>query len=949
MTKPNSVLPSLPGEPGDRALAQGLLGSQLEFRFTPDERRQQLVVVGLDLVLQPEDLAAFSDITLYGQSVRIPPQTLKAGQDGTRLRIVARTIAFHPGAAIDLSGRHGKPPLQPTAATGANDGGEGGEGAAGEDGMPGGTVELTAERVLGTPVISANGGTGGRGQRGGRGGPGKGGAPGRDDKTEAVGRGTMGARSSHVVEQGTAGGKGGKGGKGGRAGPRGNHGNGGTIHLYSVHPCPDARLDARPGQGLWNPVADPDVALGEGGPGGVGGQGGIDHGDVWSFKTKRYATGGGGDQGDQGDAPRHPPKAGDAGDAQWQAITMGQLCAEFAREAPNAAVEGSVDGTLLAMLLMAIERHYLEARSTAELAVVREALDYLCRLTASPRPDDVAPRVAAWHLRASALAGNLARGLDLYGQAVDFVPSLDVRESQHFFVEQARIAHAVEADRNRVLDHAVALRDRGEALQGEIDRTQEQISAATRQRDQLLHNVDEFETLIGSLTTLAMQKREAAVAALDSFKDAIRDKQALDKAVGTLKIAWSVVSVCVDGAPLLTEGLPLLKDLLAAPRPQPASPPEPGAVDEAKPPAADDRKTHVVAAFGKVKGGVEGILADYHGHFDAKSWDDDSIKLIGEGLDKAAFEKQIDKYLDMPGAEGVKALVGEYLDLTEKRNKLIVERDAALQQARTLDGQVGIAEADASRLARWKQRDLAPNMPALLQYMAGSVQQAKSRLVESLNGLTRSVGYCTLRKVPLVLQDDTVSLLEAQYANILATLHEANERLGMPTRVVRSLFLDQPYQLELLKAGKPVWISLPVNTNHPPVGPFANLAQPYVFDVEVHCEGIASKSGSHDAYSTATVTHTGSSFVCDESQKPPRVLSFTHRRRTVQFQAYLSSGRKVLPESGDFTDKGRYIPLSPFTVWGVQFRAVENSDLDLSRVTRLELRLGVRGVGRDVG
>jgi hypothetical protein len=142
---PPVVSPNVPAATAD------VWSGQPEMRFTPDDRREHLLVVGLEVELRPADLASFADITIYGQTVRIPPQLLKSGPDHARLRIVARSIVFAPGATLDYSGRFGRPPLQTSAASGKPDGGKGEDGAAGEDGIDGGRIELWAEQVQGTP------------------------------------------------------------------------------------------------------------------------------------------------------------------------------------------------------------------------------------------------------------------------------------------------------------------------------------------------------------------------------------------------------------------------------------------------------------------------------------------------------------------------------------------------------------------------------------------------------------------------------------------------------------------------------------------------------------------------------------------------------------------------------------------------------------------------------
>ena len=123
---------------------------------------------------------------------------------------------------------------------------------------------------------------------------------------------------------------------------------------------------------------------------------------------------------------------------------------------------------------------------------------------------------------------------------------------------------------------------------------------------------------------------------------------------------------------------------------------------------------------------------------------------------------------------------------------------------------------------------------------------------------------------------------------------------------------------------------------------------PFAYDVACYCEGLRSRTGHPRAFATLTITHSGAAFASSEVSSRPTVWAFNHAPHTIEFQYYLANQEKVLSLSGDLTAEGKYMPLSPFTVWAIQLRREENPDIDPSAVTRVELLFGVRGKVKDV-
>lgn len=182
--------------------------------------------------------------------------------EGQPLTILCRTLRFLTGASINADGKPAVRSFVPDLRKeGPHDAGAPGvDGDDGSDGLQGGIVDIQAQEVIGTAIISSRGGNGGRGQDGGNGRVGAEGPRGQDAKTYD---------DRNYVPPQCIGGRGGAGGAVGLPGRSGRGGAGGKVLLRTLKALAAApQINVEPG--AHGAVAAP----GNPGAGGLGGAGG---------------------------------------------------------------------------------------------------------------------------------------------------------------------------------------------------------------------------------------------------------------------------------------------------------------------------------------------------------------------------------------------------------------------------------------------------------------------------------------------------------------------------------------------------------------------------------------------------------------------------------------------------------------------------------------------------
>jgi hypothetical protein len=894
------------------------------------------VVSGLDVTLDASMFEGpWTDVDVYAHIVRIP-KPLKAPRDAVNVRVCARCVVFDEGAALDVSGAPGKPPLVETAQGGAKDGEPGHDGDPGNRGGAAGHIEIVAERIVGTATLIANGGAGGKGQNGG---PGAQGA-----------QGPNGTPPSHVIKTtpwwaggsnytelvpGTAGGKGCKGASGGNAGQRGDHADGGSIKVCTVKPH-NVEAKALAGQSCLS-ATDTGAKPGEGGPGGAGG---IGERESTVIGSPRKPNGGQGDPGDRGkEAPSG--KAGAPGVVERRLIGYDALVARFAGQ-PEHAGFGVADARLLPTVVHAVERLHLNAASERDLVTVRSVAAYLAALHGQG-----GNATDTWWPRIARMRGNLDRGLDFFGQPCNFVFGLSFAANERFHDKFKGIAKDLESDYDRFWDKDASDNDRRASLERQLDRAEQLAERLQGQADALFAEAGSNQTLINELTQKAIEKKAVVAAKLAEFKDEQRTKQQLDILRGVVDIAWSFVPIGTNVKPMLSNGLTLVKEFMAD-KPSSAAPGteavlEPGAADQAPtgvskgdagtaPPSPKDL---AIAAFGKVRGGAEAIYKDYNQYFRPKAVPDDLLKLGLDDKDQAAFDKEVDEFVGSGAAQALKDETHAYLELTRQRNTLVLKREADIKQGKDLLDRIKDLDAMNREMRGRVSMSYDPQAPTILTYMAQTTDAMKMLMTKTLYMMSRSVEYYTLSRDPLQIDDFRVATLEAQYGQLLALLQANLTESGprTPERFRVATIADRA-SLAQLAAGEPIWITLALNTNDPPTGPFARKFRPRVLRVECYLNGAS--ASAPDTTATVAIENAGTSLAYNETTHDR--WSFTHARRTVPFEYDLRSG-VAAAEAGDLTQAGQFFPLSPFGTWGVQVRKEEgrNDRIDLSNLASVDL------------
>jgi hypothetical protein len=297
--------------------------------------------------------------------------------------------------------------------------------------------------------------------------------------------------------------------------------------------------------------------------------------------------------------------------------------------------------------------------------------------------------------------------------------------------------------------------------------------------------------------------------------------------------------------------------------------------------------------------------------------------------------------LEVPGASDLKAEVHKYLDIVRQRNEAIVAHDSTLLQLANTRAQIGLADRDAAAVSRELQEGLDPQRPIFVQYLRGALQLLKSYVVETLHDMRRSAAYYTLEPVPFSVTDHRTSMLELQHQKILRVLQKSEEQVGALNDRWFWLEIRDDDSLARIRSGRPVWFGVALNRNAPPSGPFARAQRPMVHRISCVLDGLVPLAPKPGLVATVSVMHAG---VCgaynDDRHKE---MSFTFAPRTMAYQYDVASGEPVRTEhgevSGDLTEGGKFIMLSPFGFWGVQIAPEDgrNSQLDLSTIACIRI------------
>ncbi len=911
----------------DERLTQYLFDVQRQASYKPDEHT--LVVSGLDIRLDDVFDKNLEELRVYGDIVRIDGPLKSA--DKANISVYCRHALFGPKASLDVSGKAGpdkmgqvKPALeQKNLGEAGNTPDKGEQGGAG---TAGGRIVVMAERIVGSPVLRANGGPGGRGQMGGSGGTGGKGKDGDDQKyrTDPV-PGSKLRVKVRITRQATPGGPAGRGGKGGAGGDRGKNGNGGLIFVRSVQPPTLGALQADPGQ---NFIVGPEAKGGPGGKGAAGGRGGYmlyDPAKPGRHIQKRCPNGPDSKEGEKGDDGRvRDEDKGAAGSVDVKIATPAELWQTLWTQEPFLSASAA-DNSVLAMTLFAAERLYLNAACPEDALALHDVLGWLFRATA----EATAPRLQAMHRRCAALLLNLASGLDYYGKLPNFVPSLSFDENRQYYKEYVKIARSLEDDVEKFWAEQQSSAKTRARLEKRLAKMDELIERQlTPKRQELDKSIRGIHDSIVSFTERLQEQETLIRDASEDFHRALLKKLQCDELTAVFNVARSLIQVGVNAVP----GFGGLKALSELPFDKSMS-----LSDRAKP------FETIVESLGQVAGNVKEIGAAFGDLSKARATENaDAVKLT---VKREEFDELMKQFTEIPQAQPYVDAMHGYMDIVNQRNTAIVNHDSACIQLDNVETQIALAEKANAEIARQLAESTNVLRPVFIQYIDESLQLAKSLVMGTLHSMARSLEYYTLSPQVLHFVDYRVSTLEDHYGYLLSGLNRAKEDAGARSPFSRDWVITDPPLLDRLKAGMPVWIAVPLNRNKPPIRPFADIHRPLVRAVRCFLGGAT--GADPEATATVTVQHCGVSHLFDEHDE--RVWTFAHGVRTVSFE-YRLRDRHFDDDQGDLTEEDQFMRLSPFALWGIQIRPQDghNDTLDLSKLNAVTLTVVGNGVTRAI-
>ncbi len=924
-----STAPKDPTPLLDERLTQYLFDTQIQSQYKPNANT--LVVSGLDITLDGCFDRNLKELRVYGHIVRI--NSALRSSDTANISIFCRYLIFGTEGSLDVSGVAGERKTGQALPGGEGEnygdpgkpGTDGGEGGAG---TPGGRINILAETILGLPKLTANGGPGGAGQDGGKGGTGKIGAPGLNQEVRQIPKpGSKFRCNIIIIQHATPGGKGGQGGKGGKAGKRGRHGNGGTIYLRAVSPMCAGRLIADPGQSF---VTDEDAKPGAGGVGGKGGVGGSMSHDP--AKPNRMIPGKcpdgaeGGTDG-VGDTPVITDQdKGTAGLVDIKAVTHDVLW-QGLWEQESFLSPFSSDNSVLAMALFAAERLYLNTSTLEDAQAVEEVLTYLFRATAKATQ----PRMQAIHARCNVLLLNLERGLDYYGKLPNFIPSLSFRENKQAYEAYIKVALDLENDTDAFWKEEAKSRKAKAFLNKQKTTLNDLIEKQLLPQKELLNkSIHKLHDSISALGVKLMQQEMVIFKAQQSFHVAVLRKVECDQIMGILNVARCIIQAGVNVAPAFSG----LKAFALLPVGDSQS-----FGERVKPLGT------IAESVAKVQGNIQQLSQAYNTITKARATGNaDSVKLV---VKKEEFDELMKQFTGIPESQPYVEAMHAYMEIVNQRNTAITNHDAAYIQLDNLEKKIEVAKQETANLETQITEETNLLRPVFLQYIDQTLLMVKSLVIETLHSMARSLEYYTLSPKPLRFVDYRVSTLESHFAYLLSELNRAKEEAGAPSPFpAREVVISDPEDIERLKQGKPVWITLPLNMNCPPQRPFANIVCPLIRSVHCFLEG--AKSNNPEATATIALEHYGVSHLYNEDHA--QVWTFAHAQRTVSFE-YRLRDQTYDKNQGDLTFQNQFMMLSPFATWGVQIRPEDskNQELDLSQLTKVRVAFVGHGVVKQIG
>jgi hypothetical protein len=888
------------------------------------------------------DLRVYADVVIIrgplvlpGRKVEIFARTVGALEDSKK-QWAAIDVSGRPGGSVDLAGgpvaKKGKTGKRSAAKAGepgekgfvnlpGKPGGDGATGEAGQAGSAGaagqnaGSIYIRCEQLL-TEQDFGLFAVGGRGQDGQEGQDGQDGQDG--------GPGLPGNKDPFNMQLGTRGGKGGNGGKGGSGGAGGHGGNGGYIELAMMMPhAGGGHLDPRPMSGdMGNPGKS-----GRGGTRGSGGQSGI------AFTQDRvpYQMTKGADGDSDGATPVqtvNPRNEAAYGDWQNPEPDYGTI---------------DVSPAQCAMMMQRIRWAYLAGDSS-----VLVLLQWMQAVTAGRQP--------AIHSQCHALARQLCLGLSYHGYRKNYSP----RTSPAFYKSHLETLCA----------NLTALEKESLAYyktRGDNQQTVEQLRIAGNKAGQqiaaLAESKKQVETQLTGLAGAISGAHSAVLKQEGVLTEAVQRMQVQIHNVEGLSLG-DFIKVVTSVTP--PSGAADVKGMVKA-----VATVGSGLKDIWDKEKKAEYKISRLGVLGENVKSLGDAFRDSGGVI--KSSDPNAYKLIASGKD---LEEALKKYDGTLAFDEVRAALRSLIELSQLRNRLIVDYNGLVGRSADLGAQITQAVELQQQVNEGLQKASRPDLPAFSAFVDDLFQKSKNEVIHQLYLASRAYAFWALEDYPLfenllglkVPSTVTATVLDTARVQILSAFARTVENRGAipqqfpsaaerkkdpaaPGVVVSIDGKNFPRAFRQLVQNKEMVVRLP------PVLPHANLVPLIPADEAGSMSGfnlmgevtitrlrVFLRGGTAAKQQIkVTILHNGThEFVRRDGNIV--LLTSSPIRILFKYQELGSDGRQQsIDLDGDFTQDdliaqtGRYSAISPFATWRIQIDAIENPHVKWNEVKALDL------------
>ncbi|KAG6010582.1 hypothetical protein E4U21_005935 [Claviceps maximensis] len=895
-----------------------------DFIYQRYEEASTYTILTSDLALTADLIDPTKNCVIYADVLTLDQSRGKLVFPGRDLTICCRSLVPN-GVAISTQSpdsQKAAPASKPKtsddpAVNKGNPNGQDAEAITSADyGGRGGNVVILAGSIEKPLTVNSSGGKGRAGQKGGDAGKGANGANGDDDREKRQGH--FGRPDGKYP--GSAGKNGQNGGNGGKGGKPGKGGDAGTITVSTITDPPSVTSTAVGG------LAGQPGAGGSGAAGGTGGTGGRfgEWQEVWQghFKrdefvfTGRYPNGTKGATGSKGQVIQGQNGAGAAVKVQKMASVQATIAA-------NAQLFAQ-----LQLMMQVVKIHYLDK----DFARAKNVLAWIFGLSGGRG----GKKWDGLHQQAATYLSRLARGLDFFGNAANFVPLASFALYNSSVTPMLILGGTVQTVFDTYTQYLTGQTSRYDdfvkaydACTRAIETYKKVIADSKEQRAKLWDECLALESQVAAA-------HDRMLAAERPFRIAVENRRKCLKFEAIVGLITSLT-----GFP--TDILDVMKSAKGA---------------------------SYSGAAGSLVGGLPSNFLELGKTINVLSrdfsdteelWKKTVAALEADGADSAklagdldAINEQMADYMDMPEARAYNAAVRAYVGLCQARNMKIMECSKLDEDMLELDAKIDQTQTQMDELKSIESGKLDPKLAPYRTFLLGLYNNYKDSLLDQLFYETMAFRYRTLRDFGRIIQSgNTIAELSVMQGQILQAVIDHQNGVGaieqpfnsLPTNPMESA---TPESVTDFLAGGDLVFRIPFGESS-----FQGLAQLQMTKYTVSLPGVQFASSQQQRKVYVSLRCHGDCAVVDP-KSATNIFRFTHNPLTTTYQYELVKGDDgkdvekyiaggALVDMGDGHEQ-KSISLSPFCTWTMSLPAKFNVGVDVSQVKNVVLSFGGKGL-----